>query len=80
MVSVVNLPRPQGIPPDDIFADDFAIEDQAVDKDDPSNQEDGFHDDDGGEDAGEIDRVRKRRRVEFEDDDELGSNFGMCCL
>lgn len=77
LASPPSLPS-QGIPPDDIFTDDFAIEDKAVHSDDDfGDREDGFHGDDGGEDAV---RLRKRRRVELEDDSEMGSNFGTCYI
>ncbi len=57
--------------------DDFAIEDNTLDSHVARQVEDGFHDDgDGGEDLEDTVRVPKRRRVEFEEDSEMGSNFG----
>ena len=63
-MSIIAQLSPQGIPADDIFTDDYNVEDDMMDA-----MVGGYHDNQaGGEGEGEEDddivQIRKRRRVE----------------
>ena len=81
MLMLICLPLcthipPQGIPADDIFKDDYNIEDDIVGDDDDVMT--GFHGDQE-EEEGDVIQSRKRRRMDpvgDEKDEEYGTRSG----
>lgn len=80
-MSIIAQLSPQGIPADDIFTDDYNVEDDMMDA-----MVGGYHDNQaGGEGEGEEDddivQIRKRRRVEEGGSDGVaGGEQGTCYM